>query len=59
VGIYPFIQKKEGQKWPSEASNNTIGDTYTFVGIERHTKLVLCWLTGRRTASDAQDFISR
>ena len=57
--LWGFIQKKEGHKWPHECEDETIGDSYTFVGIERNTKLVLCWLVGRRTAIDTEDFISR
>ena len=57
--IWGFIQKKESHKWPHEAHNTEIGDSYCFVGIERTTKLVLCWLVGRRTAVHTQDFISR
>jgi IS1 family transposase len=57
--LWSFIQKKEGHKWPHEYDDDTIGDSYTFVGIERNTKLVLCWLVGRRTAIHTEDFISR
>src|ERR1039457_3953980 len=38
--IWGFIQKKEGHKRPEEAHDETIGDAYCFVAIERHTKLV-------------------
>jgi transposase-like protein len=39
--IWGFIQKKEGHKGPEEAHDNSIGDAYCFVAIERNTKLVL------------------
>jgi hypothetical protein len=34
-------RKKEGHKRLSEANDETIGDVYCFVGIERHSKRVL------------------
>ena len=57
--LWGFIAKKEGHKWPSEADDETIGDSYTFVAIEKNTKLILCWLVGRRTALYTEAFIDR
>src|SRR5258708_26785952 len=39
--IWGFVQKKEGHKAPEEAHDESIGDAYCFVAIERSTKLVL------------------
>lgn len=47
--IWGFIGKKEAHKRPKEEANAGLGDCYTFVAIERHTKLVLAWHLGRRT----------
>jgi len=55
--IWGFIQKKEGHKSPEEAHDNTIGDAYCFVAIERHTKLVLNFALGRRDTATTQIFI--
>jgi len=55
--IWGFVQKKEGHKWPHEAHDNSIGDAYCFVGIERHTKLVLNFALGRRDLATTQIFI--
>ena len=41
--IWTFVQKKESHKWPHEAHENEIGDAYTFIALERHTKLILAW----------------
>jgi transposase-like protein/IS1 family transposase len=35
------------------------GDAYTFVAIERHTKLVLAWHLGRRSARDTMAFTEK
>jgi hypothetical protein len=39
--IWGFVQKKEGHKGPEEAHDESIGDAYCFVAMERNTKLVL------------------
>ncbi len=55
--IWGFIQKKEGHKGPEEAHDNSIGDAYCFVAIERHTKLVLNFALGRRDTATTQIFV--
>ena len=57
--MWGFIAKKEGHKWPSEVKDETVGDSYTFVAIEKNTKLILCWLVGRRTAPYTEAFVER
>jgi len=37
----------------------SIGDAYTFIGIERHTKLILAWHLGKRDQIATDDFISK
>jgi hypothetical protein len=46
--ILGFVGKKEGHKTAEEANDSTIGDAYTFVAIERHSKLVLNFTLGPR-----------
>ena len=55
--IWAFIRKKEGHKMPHEANDNSIGDAYCFVAIERNTKLVLNFALGRRDTVTTQIFI--
>lgn len=57
--IWTYVQKKEGHKWPHEANAKQIGDAYCFVGVERYTKLVLCWHLGKRTRVATEDFASK
>jgi len=57
--IWTFVAKKEAHKRPSEAHDNSIGDAYTFIGIERHTKLILAWHLGKRDQIATDDFISK
>ena len=55
--IWGFVGKKETHKWPWESDDNSIGDAYTFVAIERHSKLVLNFALGRRDQLTTNAFI--
>jgi transposase-like protein/IS1 family transposase len=55
--IWGFVQKKEGHKGPEEAHNESIGDAYCFVAIERSTKLILNFALGRRSKATTDVFI--
>lgn len=57
--IWGFVQKKERHKKDDEQSNNKLGDAYTFVGIEAKTKLVVCYLLGRRDLESAIAFMEK
>ena len=46
--IWGFVEKKEGHKLDDEKNALGIGDAYCFVGIERHTKMILAWHLGKR-----------
>ena len=52
--IWGYVQKKEAHKFPFEADDKNIGDAYCFVGIERHSKLVLNFALGRRDTATTQ-----
>lgn len=51
-----MARKKKG---PEYAHHDTIGDCYTWVAIERHTKLVLAFVVGRRTSANAMDLMRK
>jgi transposase-like protein/IS1 family transposase len=55
--IWGYIKKKEGHKTEAEANDETIGDAWCFVGIERHSKLVLNFALGRRNKATCDLFI--
>ena len=55
--IWGYVAKKEGHKLPEEANNEGIGDAYTFVAIERHSKLVLNFTLGRRNQATTDVFV--
>jgi IS1 family transposase len=55
--IWGYVQKKEGHKGPEEAHDDSIGEAYCFVAIERNTKLVLNFALGRRSQATTDIFI--
>jgi hypothetical protein len=55
--IWGYVQKKEAHKLPAEKDNDSIGDAYCFIAIERKTKLVLNFALGRRSQATTDAFI--
>jgi IS1 family transposase len=55
--LFGYVLKKEGHKAPEEAHDDSIGDAYCFVAIERNTKLILNFALGRRSTATTQIFI--
>lgn len=55
--MWGFVGCKE--KNVTDEHPSSFGDAYCFVGIERHTKLVLAWHLGRRTSPDTYTFIEK
>jgi len=55
--IWGFVGKKQRHL---KATDNAdlLGDTYTFVAIDRHTKLVITYLVGKRNAPSTQHFMA-
>ena len=53
--VWSFIGKKEKRVRPEDDQN--LGDCYTFVAIERHSKLVLNIAMGKRNQSTTDAFI--
>ncbi|HTW65987.1 MAG TPA: IS1 family transposase [Bryobacteraceae bacterium] len=51
--IWGYVAKKEGHKRPDEYEDETIGDCWTWVALERNTKLVLAFAVGRRSLDKA------
>ncbi len=55
--IWAYVQKKESHKMPWEKNDESIGDAYCFVAIEKNTKLVLNFALGRRNQATTDIFI--
>lgn len=57
--IWGFVQCKNRHKLANKITDEKRGDAYTFVGIERNTKLVLAWHLGARGMADTEIFTEK
>ncbi len=57
--IWGFVGCKNRHKLNKGITNPKVGDAYTFVGIERNTKLVLAWHLGERGMQDTEAFTEK
>jgi len=57
--MWGFVGMKERTKKRQLRHDLDLGDAYTFVAIERNTKLVLAWHLGRRTSGDTERFTEK
>jgi IS1 family transposase len=57
--MWGYVGMKEKTKTKKGRDEITFGDAYTFVAIERHSKLVLAWHLGRRAERDTIVFTEK
>lgn len=57
--LWGFVQFKNRHKLHKQIDDPHVGDAYTFVGIERNTKLVLAWHLGQRDMLDTEAFTEK
>lgn len=57
--IWGFVKMKKRTRLYKEITDPMVGDAYTFVGIERNTKLILAWHLGDRDAANAEAFTEK
>lgn len=57
--LWSFIGMKERTKTERGIDDPELGDSYTYLAMERGSKLVLTHLTGRRTWNNTELFISK
>src|SRR5437867_8343283 len=55
--IWAYVAKKQKNVGPKD-DRRAVGDQYTFVALDPESKLIPCWLTGKRTAETTWDFIA-
>lgn len=56
--IWGFVGMKQKTKERNEIDDPTLGDAYTFVAIERNSKLVLAWFLGKRDQCSTREFMA-
>lgn len=57
--MWGFVKFKNRHKLHKEIDDPKVGDAYTFVGIERNTKLVLAWHLGQRDTVNTETFTEK
>jgi IS1 family transposase/transposase-like protein len=57
--IWGFVGCKNRHKLYKGITDPKLGDAYTFVGIERNTKLILAWHLGERGMEDTEAFTEK
>lgn len=57
--LWSFIKCKQGTRERKGITDPDAGDAYCFIGMERHSKLILAWHLGRRNAWDTHDFMAK
>jgi transposase-like protein/IS1 family transposase len=57
--MWGYVGMKEKTKKVYGLADSALGDAYTFVAIERRTKLVIAWHLGRRTSRDTLEFTEK
>jgi len=57
--IWGFVGCKNRHKLNKGITDPKLGDAYTWVGIERNTKLVLAWHLGQRDMTDCETFTEK
>jgi transposase-like protein/IS1 family transposase len=57
--IWGFVKMKRNTRLAKGVADPFVGDAYTFVGIERNTKLVLAWHLGDRDTVNTEVFTEK
>jgi transposase-like protein/IS1 family transposase len=57
--LWGFVKFKNRHKLYHQITDPRVGDAYTFVGIERNTKLILAWHLGQRDMVDTEAFTEK
>jgi IS1 family transposase len=57
--IWGYVRCKEKTKERRGIADPEAGDAYCFIGLERHSKLVLAWHLGRRDRWHTHDFMEK
>lgn len=57
--LWSFVAMKEKTKHRKQITDPAIGDAYTFLALERTSKLILAHHVGRRTSEDANIFAGK
>ena len=54
--VWSYVRAKQKTVERKKIADPNAGDAYCFIGLERHSKLILAWHLGRRNKWDTHDF---
>ena len=54
--VWAFVAKKQKNCSTEEKRSGQAGDAYTFTGLDRKSKLIISWLTGKRNYQNTLQF---
>ena len=57
--IWGYVGMKARTKTRKKLNNKQLGDAWCFIGMERHTKLILAWHLGQRNMEDTIAFTEK
>ncbi|MFL6353400.1 MAG: transposase, partial [Bryobacteraceae bacterium] len=57
--VWTFVGCKQKRLTPERVEAGTAGDAYTFIALERTSKLVVAWHLGTRDRINTEDFVSK
>jgi IS1 family transposase len=55
--IWAYVRKKQRNVIGIREDRSQVGDQYTFIALDPESKLIPCWLVGKRTAANTLDFM--
>lgn len=57
--VWTFVGCKQKRLTPERIGKGMAGDAYTFIALERTSKLVVAWHLGKRNRVNTEDFVSK
>ncbi|MGA2327760.1 MAG: transposase [Bryobacteraceae bacterium] len=57
--VWTYVGCHQKRLTPERIERGMVGDAYTFIGLERTSKLVVAWHLGKRDRVNTEDFISK
>jgi IS1 family transposase len=57
--IWTYVGCHQKRLTPERVQRGMVGDAYTFICLERSTKLVMAWHLGKRDRVNTEDFVSK
>ena len=57
--VWTYVGCHQKRLTPERVERGMVGDAYTFICLERSTKLVMAWHLGKRDRMNTEDFISK